>query len=243
MPGAGHFSRPEVVSQGSFGGCQGGYRPRWSSQTNRHQKARRDHRGWSPHIATTRNKPAKPKHPVIRIFVTSGEIGTNAMHPPGKRSIDIDIDIDIDIKKTVSIRAGGHGGPPLRGGFVSIRGITKAEPNTPQWFRYIRRDRHEQARQRDAGWNVERVCREPDISVSGGCKQVDSRRLLGRVPSSMVISNRSSPNWPVVTIGDGRPTWPHDKTNKRGRSIQPTEFSLHPARLARTRCIHPASAA
>jgi hypothetical protein len=32
------------------------------------------------------------------------------MHPPGKRSIDININININ--KTVSIRAGGRGGPP-----------------------------------------------------------------------------------------------------------------------------------
>jgi hypothetical protein len=32
------------------------------------------------------------------------------MQPPGKRSIDININININ--KTVSIRAGGRGGPP-----------------------------------------------------------------------------------------------------------------------------------
>ena len=36
-----------------------------------------------------RNKSAKPNRAPIRIFVASGEIGTNAMHPPGKRSIGI----------------------------------------------------------------------------------------------------------------------------------------------------------
>jgi hypothetical protein len=53
------------------------------------KQARGDHRGWSPHKTTSRDKPAKPNHPAIRSFVTSGEIGTNAMHPPGKRSIGI----------------------------------------------------------------------------------------------------------------------------------------------------------
>ena len=38
--------------------------------------------------------------------------------------------------------AGGHSGRPLRGGFVSIRGITKAEPSIKQKFHNIRRDRH-----------------------------------------------------------------------------------------------------
>jgi hypothetical protein len=39
------------------------------------------------------------------------------MHPPGKRSMDIsiNININININKTVSIRAGGRGGPPLPG--------------------------------------------------------------------------------------------------------------------------------
>ena len=46
-----------------------------------------------------------------RSFVTSGEIGTNAMQPPGKRIIDINININITI--TVSKRAGLHGGPHL----------------------------------------------------------------------------------------------------------------------------------
>ena len=50
------------------------------------------------------------------------------MHPPGKRSMGINISINININKSVSIRAGGHSGPPLRGGFVSMRGMTKAEP-------------------------------------------------------------------------------------------------------------------
>ena len=59
---------------------------------------------------------------------------------------------------------------------------------------------------RDAGWNVERVCREPDISADGGCERVDIRRLAGRAPSTMVLSNKSMPNSHIVTIGDGRPT-------------------------------------
>jgi len=46
------------------------------------------------------------------------------MHTPGKRSIDININININ--KTVSIRAGGRGGPPLHGGFVSMRGMSEA---------------------------------------------------------------------------------------------------------------------
>ena len=60
--------------------------------------------------------------------------------------------------------------------------------------------------QRDAGWNVERGCREPDIPADEGNKPVEIRRLPGRAPSTMVKINESSPNSPVVTIGDGRHT-------------------------------------
>jgi hypothetical protein len=37
----------------------------------------------------SRDKPAKPNPVPNGSFITSGEIGTNAMHPPGKRSIGI----------------------------------------------------------------------------------------------------------------------------------------------------------
>jgi hypothetical protein len=40
-------------------------------------------------MAISRDKPAKPKHPAIGSFITSGELGTIAMHLPGKRSIGI----------------------------------------------------------------------------------------------------------------------------------------------------------
>jgi hypothetical protein len=41
-------------------------------------------------MAASRNKPAKPNPVPNRIFVTPGETGAHAIHPPGKRSIDID---------------------------------------------------------------------------------------------------------------------------------------------------------
>ena len=41
------------------------------------------------------------------------------------------------------LRAGRRSGRPLRGGFVSMRGISGAEPGTERDFRNIRRDRHE----------------------------------------------------------------------------------------------------
>ena len=40
-------------------------------------------------MTRSRNKPAKPNPAPNGSFITSGEIGTNAMHTPGKRSIDI----------------------------------------------------------------------------------------------------------------------------------------------------------
>ena len=83
------FQPTGVASKGTFGGFQGGHRPRWSKATARQEKTRRDHRGWSTHTAASRGKSAKPNPAPNGIFVTSGEIGTNAMHPPGKRSIDI----------------------------------------------------------------------------------------------------------------------------------------------------------
>ena len=48
----------------------------------------RDHRGWSPHMTASRDTPAKPNQAPNENFLTSGEIGTNAMHTPGKRSIE-----------------------------------------------------------------------------------------------------------------------------------------------------------
>ena len=79
------FQPTTVASQHIIGVYQGGHRPRWSNGTARQEKTRRDHRGWSTHITTSRGKRAKPNPAPNGIFVTSGEIGTHAMHPPGKR--------------------------------------------------------------------------------------------------------------------------------------------------------------
>jgi hypothetical protein len=40
-------------------------------------------------MTASRDKPAKPNPAPNGSFITSGEIGTNAMHPPGERSMDI----------------------------------------------------------------------------------------------------------------------------------------------------------
>jgi hypothetical protein len=197
VPGAGHFSLRGLQASGQSASARAG------TVLDGHLKqivtklARRDHRGWSTHMAALRDKPAKPKHPAIRIFVTSGEIGTNAMHPPGKRSIAIN-----KWQNRIDRRGRTRRSAPTR----RICFDKRSHRSRKQIQYFIHRSRHEQARQRDAGWNVERVCREPDISVSGGCKQAHNRRLPGRAPSSMVIINKLMPNSPIGTIADGRPT-------------------------------------
>jgi hypothetical protein len=104
------------------------------------------------------------------------------MHPPGKRSMDI-----------------------------SEWHFHTETPRVDAEFA-IHPQSHMCTSQRDAGWNVERVCREPDIPAAGNGQPVDIRRLPGRAPSTMVKINKSIPHNPVVTIGDGRPTYPASVT-------------------------------
>ena len=153
---------------------------------------------------------------------------------------------------SVSKRTGGHSGPPLRRefGICNTRDIRNNNPNIgvrTRWSAPTRRicdppQSNVYTEQRDTGWNVERMCREPDIPATGGCKPAHNRRLAGRAPSTMVKSNKSLPNFPLVTIGDGRPTRQHHATSQRSRTQHRTEFASHPARSAQTRCIHLASA-
>jgi hypothetical protein len=58
---------------------------------------------------------------IDRSFVTYGDLGTHGMHPPRKR-IHIYGESGITAKNpTVAFScAGGHSGPPLRGGFVTV---------------------------------------------------------------------------------------------------------------------------
>jgi len=62
------------------------------------------------------------------------------MHPPRER---VHIDSTLHTATTSSLlRAGGRGGPPLRGGFVSLGGSSTVKQHQKQNFRNIRRPRH-----------------------------------------------------------------------------------------------------
>ena len=89
VPGAGHFShRGLEVTDHSASGRAGTVVDGHNQQIVT-QYPRRDHRRWSPHMEASRNEQAKPNPSHNGIRVSSGEIGTHAIHPPGKRSIDI----------------------------------------------------------------------------------------------------------------------------------------------------------
>ncbi len=62
-------------------------------------------------MAASRDRPAKPNRVQNGIFVTSGEIGTSAMHPPGKRSICINNWQNHDATPNRYARAGAAAGP------------------------------------------------------------------------------------------------------------------------------------
>jgi hypothetical protein len=89
VPGAGHFSRRILEACGHSAAARAGTVVDGQNQEIDATKSRRDHRGWSPHMAASRNKQAEPNQTPNGNFVISGEIGTNAMHPPGKRSMNI----------------------------------------------------------------------------------------------------------------------------------------------------------
>ena len=89
VPGAGHFSRREWSTSGHSAAVRAGTVIDGHNQQIDDKQPHRDHRGWSPHMTASRDKPAKPNQAPNGSFITSGEIGTNAMHPPGERSIGI----------------------------------------------------------------------------------------------------------------------------------------------------------
>ena len=84
--------------------------------------------------------------------------------------------------------AGGHSGPPLRRGFVS----TKSHIGYVNGCATFTKTNTWQAEQRDARWNEERVGRKPDIPRYGDCKPARIRRLTGRAPYTMAISNNDN---------------------------------------------------
>jgi hypothetical protein len=87
VPGAGHFRRRGLQARDHSASGRAGTVVDGQIEQLVTKQTHRDHRGWSTHMAASRDKTAKPKHPANRNFVTSGEIGTNAMHPPGKRTL------------------------------------------------------------------------------------------------------------------------------------------------------------
>jgi len=125
------------------------------------------------------------------------------------------------VRNRFSKRAGGHSGPPLRRGCVVSLIFKTKQPHIAMrggmW----------------SGWAASRT-----FQPTGECKQVDIRRLAGRVPSTMVITSKSLPNDPVVTIGDGRPTWPPDVTAKPSRTDRSMGFRVTSGDLG-THAMHP----
>jgi hypothetical protein len=88
-PLAGHFSYRGLEVTDHSASSRAGTVVDGHNQQIVTQYPRRDHRRWSPHMEASRNEQAKPNPSHNGIRVSSGEIGTHAIHPPGKRSIDI----------------------------------------------------------------------------------------------------------------------------------------------------------
>ena len=118
--------------------------------------------------------------------LTSGDIGAHAMHPPGKRSIDINKGQNHHDKAYWHRYTRADTAVRPYAEICSMKG----QPNTGH------RQSNIETNHRDGGWNGERMCREPDISADGGCKPGIIRRLSGRAPSSMVKTSRPSKNHP-----------------------------------------------
>ena len=88
-PGAGHFSRRGLQAREHSASIRAGTVADGQNQQVGTKLPHRDHRGWSPHTVALCDNAAKPNQGQDGNFVTSGEIGTNVMHPPGERSIGI----------------------------------------------------------------------------------------------------------------------------------------------------------
>jgi len=75
-----------------FVGCKLGYIRRLAGRApstmaifnSAKQRSKSRHRGWSTHIASRRYRLTQPNQASSSSFVTSGGIGTHAMHPPRK---------------------------------------------------------------------------------------------------------------------------------------------------------------
>ena len=107
-----------------------------------------------------------------------------------------------------SKRAGGHGGPPLRGGFV-IR------PSTIKHLHVAARGRVEGGAGVPGAGHFSRR----GVQASGHSAAVRA----GTVTDGQKQQTFKKP--PVVTIGDGRPTWMHHATDQQSRTEHQTGFS------------------
>ena len=84
------------------------------------------------------------------------------------------------------LRAGRRSGRPLRGGFVSMRGISGAEPGTERDFRNIRRDRHK----RDASTRQAQHRHQQLAKPRGNSKPLRAGRRSGRPLRGGFVSMR-----------------------------------------------------
>ena len=69
-----------------------------------------------------------------RRLPTPGGIGTHGIHPPRKRTPITASQASRQNPIVIFACAGGHSGPPLRGGLVSIKAIIKAGPKQNSRF-------------------------------------------------------------------------------------------------------------
>ena len=182
--------RSDTASQHPFGGWQGGHHPRWQyppPQSEMITPAIGDGRPtWPPDVTA---KPSRTEGST-GFRVTSGDLGTHAIHPPRKRSFDIN-KWQNRIEST-----GGRGSPPLRGDFV-IR------PSTIKRLNRTTRCIH---------------------------------------PASALLTSTKGKTVSKRAGGHGGPPLRGGFVRWYVTANLETEFSKHPARLAHTRCIHPASA-
>ena len=164
------------------------------------------HRGWSTHTGRDRYRNAQPNQKVSGFCVTSGDLGTHAMHPPRKR-ITRHLQNHQPSAISKSQRAGGHGGPPLRRDFfIESQIITDQPDNAPRGGML-------------SGWAASRTVQ---------CLDFASQHAFGGYQGG------HHPRWPIPTqriesklsaIGYGRPTQPEIVTEEPSRTGRLADFA------------------